>query len=162
MEKLTNTLDKVVIEMTVRNMLNPNNKDFYIPNITIEKLESLVGEDAYASHIFFSAFAIASAQIKPVVKASFQEFIDCYCPKCGRNAYFSNGHCPNCDHYESLVEYCEMQDYLDELKSFRNSKLHQDRFACPECGCRGSQGFVPGCACPNCDNISVIDLSDIF
>lgn len=126
MEKLTNSIDKVVIEMTVRNMLNPNNKDFYIPNITIEKLQRLVDGDEYAAHIFFSAFTIASAK------------------------------------YAELVEYCEMQDYLDELKSFKNSKLYQDRFACPECGCSSSQGFVPGCRCPNCDNISVIDLSDIF
>lgn len=126
MEKLTDCLDKVVIDMTVRNMLNPNNKDFYIPNITVRKLESLVGEDDYASQIFWSAFEIALAE------------------------------------YQALTEYCAVQDYLDELKSYKDSRLYQDRFACPECGCSSSQGFVPGCACPNCDNISVIDLSDIF
>ena len=98
MEKLSNCLDKVVIEMTVKNMLNPNNKDFYIPNITIEKLESLVGEDEYASHIFFSAFAIASAQIKP--RLTFEDWLDCYCPECGCNTYLSGCRCPNCDHYE--------------------------------------------------------------
>lgn len=106
MEKLTNTLDKVVIEMTVRNMLNPNNKDFYIPNITLEKLESLVGEDAYASHIFFSAFEIAYKQYLMDIEKykqmlAFEEFLDCYCPECGCNTYFTGCVCPNCDHYEN-------------------------------------------------------------
>lgn len=100
MEKLTNSIDKVVIDMTVRSMLNPDNKDFYIPNITIEKLERLVNGDEYAAHIFFSAFAIASAQIKP--KLTFEEWLDCYCPECGCNTYLTGCRCPNCDHYSDI------------------------------------------------------------
>lgn len=100
MEKLTNTLDKVVIEMTVRNMLNPSNEHFYLHNLTIEKVQSLLDGDEYASHIFFSAFAIASAQIKP--KLSFEEWLDCYCPECGCNTYFTGCRCPNCDHYSDI------------------------------------------------------------
>ena len=68
MKKLTNSIDKVIIDMTVRNMLNPDNKDFYIPNITIEKLQRLVDGNDYASHIFFSAFTIASAKYEELVE----------------------------------------------------------------------------------------------
>lgn len=98
MEKLANSIDKVVVDMTVRCMLNPDNQDFYLHNITVEKLESLLGADDYASQIFWSAFAIASAQIKP--KLSFEEWLDCYCPECGCNTYLTGCRCPNCDHYE--------------------------------------------------------------
>ena len=124
MEKLTDCLDKVVIDITVRNMLNPNNKDFYIPNITLEKLESLVGEDEYASQIFWSAFAIASAEYRavahpylPHLQYSEHTIFDGCCLECGCTTHFT--------------------DYIDTLD------------CCPECGCTS---YLFGLCCPNCDH----------
>ena len=99
MEKLANSIDKVVIDMTVRNMLNENNKHFYIGKLSIEQVENLLMDD-YATDIFWSAFAIASASY---LKSNQEYHVHSYsagCPECGCQSYISGCACPNCDYVE--------------------------------------------------------------
>lgn len=89
-----NTIDKVMIDITVNCMLNPNNKDFYIGTLTEEKVDVLTKSmDIETLHIFETARKIA-------------EDIHCsdnVCPMCNltyKLGYRKGVHCPNCDYVE--------------------------------------------------------------
>ena len=120
MEKLSNSLDKVLIDMTVTQMLNPNNKDFYIGNLTLDKVSSLIDGDTYRADILFRALSVIEFKFPLVLeqieyeRAVAQEMllediakkVSIYgynlevCPECGCNTYIDGVRCPNCDHCE--------------------------------------------------------------
>jgi hypothetical protein len=110
---ISESLDKVMIDITVRAMLNPDNPDFYIGSLTLDKLKSLFVEmndtSISAIDIFWKAFHIASAKYKEkerVFKKELEEiltFNSSSCPNCGCSeplGYKPGLRCPNCDYIE--------------------------------------------------------------
>ena len=112
------TLESVLTNITVRCMLNPENADFYIGTLTLEKIERLFVDmkDTDISTVFWKAYAIARAkyaeqQVKiPATDViSVDEYAidytvdeDC-CPECGcttSSGYVIGVRCPNCDYTE--------------------------------------------------------------
>lgn len=63
---VSNTLDRVVIDLTVKQMLNPANSDFYIGTLSLAKVEKLfqemLSENLEIAETFWKAFAIAQNQ----------------------------------------------------------------------------------------------------
>lgn len=101
LDTVDNILDRIVIDMTVRNMLNPKNEDWYLPNLTLQRVIEIyhdIAMDECAIMIFWAAFDIARTQIKP--KLLSEEQLDYSCPECGCRTYLTGCCCPNCDHYE--------------------------------------------------------------
>ena len=101
MEKLN--FNETFIDFTVRSMVNPENKDFYINNLSIAQVEDLLtGADDGLVDCFWQAFSRAFPQIithKQVVKTA-NLVINEYniCPECGCKDYVLGIACPNCDH----------------------------------------------------------------
>lgn len=63
---MNNSLNQVMLDMTVKGMLNPDNKDFYIKDLTLAQLEQLANGDAEAATVLIKAFSIAlSAFLNP-------------------------------------------------------------------------------------------------
>ena len=95
---------KVLVDFTVKSMLNPENKDFYINNLSLEQVEALLtGGDSDLIDCFWSAFDQAFKQPKPVKQIdeelAFEEEPDeDTCPECGCHNYISGVACPNCDY----------------------------------------------------------------
>ena len=56
-------LDEVLTDMLTRCMLNPDNKDFYIGNLTLDKVKQYFAEmpqdDVSVASVFWSAFSSA-------------------------------------------------------------------------------------------------------
>ena len=112
---ISKSLDKVMIDITVRAMLNPENPDFYIGSLTLDKVASLFAEMDNPSTdtvtIFWKAFHIASAKYKEqtdIVKDTL-EILNSFpdrlttCPHCGCTetlGYKPGVRCPNCDYIE--------------------------------------------------------------
>lgn len=63
----TKSLDKVMIDLLVKQMLNPDNKDFYIGNLTIEQVKELFVEMQQdcidITTVFWTAFGVAQATL---------------------------------------------------------------------------------------------------
>lgn len=114
MQTLNNEIDKFVRDLTVKAMLNPNNKDFYIPNLNLGKVYDMChGKQSWLDMIW-SAFKIAY----PQYKADQEDYknrnnIQTYtteedqpyhepgsCPCCGYRYYQGYVKCPNCDFCE--------------------------------------------------------------
>lgn len=66
----------VMVNMTVKCMLNPQNKDFYIKSLTLEKLSDIINEDNDLADTFWTALHIAREEIMKEEFAKFCEF--CY------------------------------------------------------------------------------------
>ena len=65
----------VMVNMTVKCMLNPKNKDFYIKSLTLEKVSAIISEDSDLASTFWTAYHIAYEER---VKAEFAKFCE-YC-----------------------------------------------------------------------------------
>lgn len=120
MIKLNNAIDKVIFNMTVRAMLDPNNKYFYIPKLTLEKVEVLCDNDDDKTEMFWLCYNYASNQY--LLKQRIEELEELE----------EIGGLRNC-------EFEELFDKQDKLSILEN--------VCPECYC---QNYVQGCCCPNC------------
>lgn len=59
-----NLLDKIFVKMTVTSMLNPENKDLYVGNLTLEKVESILSKETDDNFVdmFWTAYNIACAK----------------------------------------------------------------------------------------------------
>ena len=133
---IAKSLDQVFIDMTVKSMLNPNNPDFYIENLNLQKFaamfKAMPEEKLDILSIFWTAYSIAEAQYladkrhqKEVQQTS--EVID------------------------DIIDVIDDQlEQLKESKSYRADTDYLYDNVCPECGC---PNFVPGVKCPNCDYI---------
>ena len=115
-------LDEVLTDMLTRCMLNPDNKDFYIGNLTLDKVKQSFAElpqdDVSVASVFWSAFSRAQAQylqtqklrntLKTKIDDIANKYIDKYmhklstCPECGCEAYVAGVACPNCDYTEEV------------------------------------------------------------
>ena len=108
MENISKSLDKILVDITVKQMLNPENKDFFIGKLTLDKVQSLFAEKDNANisaiDIFWRALHIAEtkykAQLADLAKATFNRIS---CPECGcaqTSGYVPGVRCPNCDYIE--------------------------------------------------------------
>lgn len=98
----TNTLKNIM----VRCMLNPDNKDFYIGYLTIERVEEILTtfSDEEFTEMFWSAFEIAQAElIKQWHSVAYHNAkpLRSVCPECGCSTYNVGAKCPNCDYEEN-------------------------------------------------------------
>lgn len=115
-------LDQVMVNFLVRAMLNPNNKDFYIKNLTLHNIAEMFtamnnrGHDI--SDVFWTAYDIAEGtylQQKYLERKAneeqdlVQECLDAcvakqnnvtYCPECGCLDFVPGVKCPNCDYVD--------------------------------------------------------------
>ena len=109
LEHISKGLDQLMIDITVRCMLNPNNKDFYIGTLTLDKVKSMFTEmnsaDLGILDIFWSAYSIAEAKyleeqklLKEYAEAEEDEWQETVCPECGCRDYIVGVRCPNCDY----------------------------------------------------------------
>lgn len=87
------------VQITKACMLNPANKDFYIGNLTLDKLSALIDNDSNLAEVVFTAFGLAQAEYLPN-PIEYTEIVET-CPECGCTAhqgYISGIRCPNCDY----------------------------------------------------------------
>lgn len=70
MYQISDGLDTMMTNLLVKQMLNPFNKDFYIRNLTIDKVKSMLAEMQSASpsivDIFWKAFYTAKQSVEKV------------------------------------------------------------------------------------------------
>ena len=103
--------NKVFVDLTVKSMLNPDNKDFYIVTISTEKVERLLrGMDNEAVEVFWNAFNIAqSTYLDTLTEYGFptdaledrlNDIRNSVCPECGCRDYICGVTCPNCEYVE--------------------------------------------------------------
>lgn len=115
-------LDEILTDMLTRCMLNPDNKDFYIGNLTLDKVKQYFAEmpqdDVSVASVFWNAYSRAEAQylqtqkiyytLKTKIDDIANKYIDKYmhklstCPECGCKAYVAGVACPNCDYTEEV------------------------------------------------------------
>lgn len=111
LEHVSKNLNSILVNMMVRCMLNPDNKDFYLDNLSLEKVEHFfktMPQDDEVADVFWSAYSIAEPQfIKQREQLAIEndyfgvvnEFEDT-CPECGCRDYVSGVACPNCDYVD--------------------------------------------------------------
>lgn len=99
MEKIN--FKKIFEDLTIKSMLNNNNKDLYIENITIETVEKmLTGADDELVDCFWTAFNFThSYMFHDYELAVYQDyhFREQACPECGCLNYVEGVACPNCE-----------------------------------------------------------------
>ena len=66
----------VMVNMTVKCMLNPKNKDFYIKSLTLEKASAIINADSGLAATFWTAYHIAHEELVKEEFAKYCEF--CY------------------------------------------------------------------------------------
>ena len=108
LQHISKGLDEVMIDITVKCMLNPDNRDFYIGTLTLDKVKALFIEmnipDTDISTVFWSAFSRAQALYLEMTKSDDlpeeDDSIDDsdICPECGCRTFVSGVRCPNCDY----------------------------------------------------------------
>lgn len=110
---------EAMVNTTISCMLNPDNKDFYLGNMTLDKLASLIDYDSEVADCIFSALEIATPIYlgwrEAVAQAErFSHECEAHkhiCPHCGAQGYESFVKCPNCDFYEGdYIDYDPMTD----------------------------------------------------
>lgn len=103
MDKLNNSIDNVFKNLMVRCMLNPDNKDFYIGTLTIERVEEILTNfnDPEFTELFWSAFEIAQAELNCQILAVKHGQTLYVCPECHCLDYVPGAKCPNCDYEEN-------------------------------------------------------------
>ena len=107
MIKLSNAIDKIIFNMTVKAMLDPNNEYFYIPRLTLEKVEVLCDNDDDKTEMFWLCFNYAYNQycVEQLENECLLESQHAYelqhtCPECHCQNYIQGCRCPNCDYIE--------------------------------------------------------------
>ena len=116
-----NKNNEAMVNITISCMLNPNNKDFYLGNMTLDKLASLIDYNSEVADCIFSALEIAMPTYLEREKALEQAYyesallddIACefakhgqhsyygsICPNCAALGYNPSVKCPNCDYDE--------------------------------------------------------------
>lgn len=105
MFNISKSLDQVMVDITVSCMLNPENPDFYIGTLTLDKVQSLFAEMDNPStdivSIFWKAFHIASAKYKEQHPTFEMPKDTVMCPECHNLLGYVRGlRCPNCDYIE--------------------------------------------------------------
>jgi predicted Zn-ribbon and HTH transcriptional regulator len=113
MTKLDIIFNKLIIESTVRAMLDPNNEYFYLPNLTLGKVATLCNGEDDKTFCFWQAYKIASREFakQQAIKEAQEQLntldknVQVYhdpncCPECGYGYYQGYVKCPNCDYVE--------------------------------------------------------------
>ena len=62
MKHLNNYLNNTLVNLTVKCMLNPNNKYFYIGTLTLEKAAEIIKFNSDCAETFWTAYHIASKE----------------------------------------------------------------------------------------------------
>ena len=118
MNNIQNELNNIMVNTTVRCMLNPKNKHFYLGNMKLHEIIEMfnaIPEEIRDNAIscFWTAYAIASVKYNAEQKeieenrpyyADVDYLYDNVCPECGCTAalgYVSGIKCPNCDTEEN-------------------------------------------------------------
>ena len=126
LQHISNGLDEILTNMLTRCMLNPKNKDFYIGNLTLDKVKQYFVEmpqdDVSVASVFWNAYSRAEGQYLKE-QAELKALTDTY-----------HNDCISAHELEKLY-------YLEN----KYNTTHM----CPECG--NNIGYVPGVRCPNCD-----------
>ena len=68
MKTLNPYLNNVLVDMTVKCMLNPNNKHFYIGTLTLEKAAEAIKFNSDCAETFWTAYHIASKEYNEQVE----------------------------------------------------------------------------------------------
>lgn len=122
----TKSLDKVMIDLLVKQMLNKENKDFYIGDLTIEQVKELfieMQQDCIdITTVFWTAFSVAQATL--IAEQEYEEQL-----------------------IKEYKEICILENMSCE-DDFKYVKLDP---VCPNCGSTITQGYRDGVPCPNCD-----------
>ena len=86
----------VVMDLLIRQMINPSNGDFFVKNLTLGRIQKHLDfmNDKDYDKLFFKAFEIA----KKVVEE--QKYEQGACPECGCQTYTEGCACPNCDYLD--------------------------------------------------------------
>lgn len=113
MNKLNDIFNLFIIKSTVRAMLDPNNDYFYLPKLTLGKVEELCAGDDDKTFCFWQAYKIASREFakQQAIKEAQEDLntldksVQVYhnpncCPQCGYAHYLGYVKCPNCDYVE--------------------------------------------------------------
>lgn len=116
---LKKAIDRVIYNMTVKAMLDPENEYFYIPRLTLQKVEVLCDNDDDKTEMFWLCYKHASRQynkqqeidrLKELDEIAglrtseldklyhLEESFDTVCPECGCTYYIDGCSCPNCDY----------------------------------------------------------------
>lgn len=120
MNNIQNELNNIMVNTTVRCMLNPKNKHFYLGSMKLHEIVEMfnaIPEEIRDNAIscFWTAYAIASVKYNAEQKeaSAYMDYIDDLidttvtentCPECGCTAtlgYVSGIKCPNCDTEEN-------------------------------------------------------------
>lgn len=100
----TLNFNEVFVDFTVRSMLNPHNKDFYLDKLSIAQVEDLLtGADDGLVDCFWQAFSRAYGYtFHDYELAVYQDyhFQDKSCPECACRDYIVGVACPNCEYVE--------------------------------------------------------------
>ena len=104
MIKLSNAIDRVIFNMTVKAMLDPSNEYFYLPRLTLDKVATLCDNDDDKSAMFWQCYhyawnVLAHKQLMQEIEAGIQTD-ECSCPECSCKNYIQGVACPNCDYVE--------------------------------------------------------------
>lgn len=77
MKHLNSHLNDAMVSITVKCLLNPDNKDFYIKDLTLEKISVIIDNDSSRADTFWTAFHIAREQIieeELILKAAIEMY----------------------------------------------------------------------------------------
>lgn len=111
LKHISTALEDAIIDILVRQMINPNNKQFYIKSLTLGKIKAhldFINDKAYTP-LFFKATELAKlvTSEQDSVEYSTEESgfvqneikqIRQTCPECGCKDYILGLVCPNCDY----------------------------------------------------------------
>lgn len=102
MEHIQNSLSNCLKSLMVQCMLNPNNKDFYIGTLTIERVQQILlnFNDPEFTQLFWDAFEVAQAELNCQILAVKHGQTLYVCPECRCLDYVPGAKCPNCDYEE--------------------------------------------------------------
>lgn len=103
--------NQAFINITVRCMLNPKNRDMYLGYLTLEKIESLITKtfdnDPEFVTAFWTAFSIAHAKYleqelenECITISNNAYTLQHTCPNCACQTFTSGVACPNCEYVE--------------------------------------------------------------
>ena len=127
LQHIKSTVNQAFVDMTVRNLLNPDNKDFYIGTLDYKGLRKLLkNADAELVSVFWTAYHIAETKYNEQFKEA-QKLLNNKC--------------------RELIQTTTIDtQYTHRIEQF-------EHIVCPECNCTS---FVEGCACPNCDYVAEV------
>ena len=103
---ISNKADKVLVNALVKSMLNPNNTEMYIGNLTVDTVKYILSDGASNTiSLFWKAYHIAEREYRAQQKLlkSIPAIDSTCCPECGCTqalGYTSGVRCPNCDYIE--------------------------------------------------------------